>query len=278
MADLQFQNSGREPNDFFPLGCRVSGAARDNEIVVTGRPFTGNTGQIDGLTFTAPGDAATFSVRLAFSDAYELVEITTDADATAAEAAIALADAVASNVNLKRFISSVISVSEAVAITWRRGVAGTVTIVANPGTALALVTQAATDGPQFRYGQVVELVSEDFGPGRIEQSLFRTPAAGGTGIFGIVVGEGHLEEPTTYGVTPVGPRPGQPLSVIQAGSAATYVAELGGGSPALGGPVYVGIGDESGGVFTASGSGRILWPNVTFKRTGGIAGSAHIKL
>lgn len=232
------------------------------------RDSTGNIVQSDVITPTSPDNSSEYSIRIQATGVNELVSYTTDGTATAAEVTAGFVAAIAALDTLTGILVATDGTTD-FTLTWRRGITGTVTIVANPSSALALVTTAASDGANYQYGYACEVVSETIA-NSLKSTLVRIPAASGTAVFGII----HDDQATAPGTLDgevTGPDANGQIAAIFATDGRTDVVVYCEDSVSFGGTVYVGDGTNStvaGQFYASSGSGKAAMAGATFVANG----------
>jgi hypothetical protein len=139
---------------------KITGFLRQPPLMGQAAPGNGAVAQVTTLTWTSPSNSSTYTVTVTdpVGGGTEAVSITTDASATAAEASAAFLLAWRAKPLASGLMSITDGVGSNVLTAVTPNVAITLTLTANPGTALAQsATTAAAAATTYTFGKAVEV-------------------------------------------------------------------------------------------------------------------------
>ena len=157
---------GNNQHSGFALGrCVSSASGRMNTVACA--DAEGRTAQNNRISIAGAENASEYSIRFQAEGLDVTVSYTTDGTATQEELRDGLYDAIFADPILGAYLADVTKGTNLLDVDSRKGVDLTLMFPANPTTDLAVVKTAEADGPQYLYGQAVEMVAATLSAGKL---------------------------------------------------------------------------------------------------------------
>lgn len=160
---------GNNQHSGFAIGrCVSSASGRMNTVACV--DAEGRSGQNHRISIAGAENVSLYEVRFQAEGLDVTVGYTTDGSATPEELRDGLYDAISADPILGAYLDQLTKGTDLLDVDSRKGVDLTLTFPANPTTDLSVVKTAEGSGPQYLYGQAVEILAATISAGKLTPS------------------------------------------------------------------------------------------------------------